>query len=173
MSLPTALPSASPTPRATVVPLRVPVPVATPQGILALDLQPRTEVPPAPSLGSGRLRRDLDQWIARYAQAAVEIVGGDRPASQLARWTSRDVYLDLQRRALLVARAGDHLPGAGRVQPVRPRVHSVHACLVDDRVAEAGVHLRYGDRSRALAARFERRVNRDGARWVCTALEFA
>jgi hypothetical protein len=163
--------------RDDVVPLRLPVPVATTQGTLALDLQPRTEVPPVPALHATRSRRDLDQWVARYAQAAVEIVGGDRPASQLARWTSREVYLDLERRALLVARAGHHLPGAARVQPVRPRVHSVHACWLGEDVAEAGVHVRYGDRSRALAARFERRVTRGAAhgaaRWVCTALEFA
>lgn len=156
-----------------VISLRVPVPVAATQGTLALALQPRTEVPLAPQLPNGRLRPDLDQWVARYAQAAVEIVGGDRPVSQLARWTSREVYLDLERRALLVARAGNHQPGAGRVQPVRPRVHSVHACLLGEEAAEAGIHVRYGDRSRALAARFERRAGRDTARWVCTALEFA
>ncbi len=156
-----------------VVPLRVPVPVFATQGTLALDLQPRLEVPPAPPLAPGHTRRDLDQWVARYVQAAVEIVGGDRPISQLARWTSREVYLDLERRALLVARAGSHLPGAGRVQPVRPRVHSVHACLLGDRAAETSVHVRYGERSRALAARFERRTTRETSRWVCTALEFA
>lgn len=159
---------------AEVVPLRLAVPIQTTQGTLALDLQPRTEVPPAPPLSSAHLRRDLDQWAARYAQAAVEIVGGDRPVSQLARWTSREVYLDLERRALLVARAGQHQPGTGRVQPVRPRVQSVHACVVDGgAVAETSIHVRYGERSRALAARFERRTGRDCTRWVCTALEFA
>ena len=56
------------------------------------------------------------------AREAVEIVGGDRPPSQLVRHTSRDVYADLERRAQLVARAGAHVPGAARVQPVRPRV---------------------------------------------------
>ncbi len=156
-----------------VVALHVAVPIAATQGALALDLQPRTEVPAAPDLGSSRTRRDLDQWAARYAQAAVEIVGGDRPVSQLARWTNREVYLDLERRALLVARAGSHQPGAGRVQPVRPKVHSVHVCLVGTDVAEAGIHVRYGERSRALAARFEQRSSHQGARWLCTALEFA
>lgn len=156
-----------------VVPLRVPVPVASTQGTLALDLQPRTEVPAAPALGADHLRRDLDQWVARYAQAAVEIVGGDRPVSQLARWTSREVYLDLERRALLVARSGNHQPGVARVQPVRPRVHSVHVCPLGEDAAETSVHVRYGTRSRALAARFERRTTQQTARWVCTALEFA
>lgn len=151
-----------------VVPLRVPVPVAATQGTLALDLQPRLE-PPAPAVGDLRRRREVDAWAHRFVQAAVEIVGGDRPPSQLVRHTSRDVQADLERRAHLVARAGGHVPGAARVQPVRPRVLSVRSSFPTSDVAEVGVHLRYGVRSRAVAARFERR----GARWVCTALEFA
>lgn len=165
-----------------VVPLRVPVPVAATQGTLALELEPRTS-PPAPAAATGsRLRavpdearrlahqqREVERWAGRFVQAAVEIVGGDRPVSQLVRWTSRDVHLDLDRRARLVARAGGHQAGTARVQPVRPRVQSVHSCPVRDGVVEAGVHVRYGPRSRAVAARFERRQDR----WVCTALDFA
>lgn len=158
-----------------VVRLRVPVPVAATQGTLALDLQPRQDPPvhggaPAPVVPIDvRVRRGADDWARRFAQAVVEIVGGDRPASQLLRWTDRTVYEDLQRRALLVGRAGGHVPGQARVQPVRPRVRSVHTCFVEQTVVEAGVHVRYGERSRAVAARFELR---DG-RWLCTALEFA
>ncbi len=162
-----------------VLPFPAPVPVASVQGTLALDLQPRHEPPPAAFrherasgdvIALGRVaRRDLEQWSRRYAQAAVEIVGGDRPASQLLRWSSRRVYADLQRRAQLVARAGHHLPGQGRVQPVRPQVRGVHTSFLSPDVAEVSVHVRYGHRSRALAARFERREGR----WLCTALEFA
>ena len=155
-----------------VVALRVPVPLAETQGALALALQPRVEVPPTLT-GVDRGPGDIDAWAGRFVQAAVEIVGGDRPVSQLARWTTREVYLDLERRALLVARAGGHQPGVARVQPVRPRVHSVHACRVATAVVEAGVHVRYGARSRALACRFELRPTRIDTRWVCTALEFA
>ena len=159
---------------------RSPVPVASVQGTLALDLQPR-QAPPALPAPSGRpdtadvvavdpgLRRRLEQWTHRYAQAAVEIVGGDRPASQLLRWTAGEVYADLHRRALLVARAGGHQPGQARVQPVRPRVVSVHTCFVSQTAMEAGISVRYGERCRALAARFEQRNDR----WICTALEFA
>lgn len=151
-----------------VVPLRVPVPVVALQGTLALDLQPRLE-PPTPPAADLRRRREVEVWAQRFAQAAVEIVGGDRPASQLVRWTTRDVHADLERRAHLVARAGGHVPGAGRVQPVRPRVVSTHSSFAAPDVAEVSVHVRYGPRSRALAARFELRQRR----WVCTALEFA
>src|SRR4051812_48331158 len=175
----------SSTARPTVVWIHPPVPLASVQGTLALDLEPRREppwLPPAPSSGGGMadvvpidepLRRGIEDWSRRFAQAAVEIVGGDRPATQLLRWSSREVYQDLQRRALLVARAGRHQPGQGRVQPVRPRVQGVHTCFVSPDVVEVSVHVRYGPRSRAVAARFERVVDRLGRRWCCTALEFA
>ena len=166
------------TPTASVTPLRVPV--ASVQGTLALDLGPRHEPPDLPD---PRLRRAvadvvpidadhrgrLEQWVHRYVQATVEIVGGDRPVSQLLRWTSGPVYADLHRRAVLVGRAGGHQPGARRVEPVGPQVVSVHACFVSPTVAEANARIRYGARSRALALRFERR----GDRWLCTAMEFA
>lgn len=162
-----------------VVPLRVPVPVGSVQGTLALDLQPRHDPPTVrgtagPPAGDVipidlRLRNQVERWCWRYAQAAVEIVGGDRPASQLLRWSTAEVYGDLQRRAQLVARAGGHRPGVGRVQPVRPVVRSVRSCFVSRGVAEVSVHVRYGQRSRALAARFELLADR----WQCTALDWA
>ncbi len=161
-----------------VVPLRTPVPVASVQGTLALDLHPRTE-PPAPDPAPTRLRGDvvplddairmrLEQWARRYAQAAVEIVGGDRPVSQLLRWTSRDVYEDLARRAHLVAQAARGGRSAGN-PPVRPQVLGVRTCVVANDAAEVSAHVRYGARSRAVALRFEHRAGR----WVCTALDFA
>ena len=169
-------------PGSDVVPFPASAPVAgvaSVQGTLALDLQPRHEppsLPPGEGRGGGEVipiergvRHELEQWSRRYAQAAVEIVGGDRPVSQLLRWSSRRVYEDLQRRAQLVARAGQHVPGQGRVQPVRPLVRGVHTCFLSPDAAEVSVHVRYGCRSRAVAARFERR----GDRWLCTALEFA
>lgn len=154
----------------SVVPLRLPVPVAPVQGTLALALQPHREPPPAPVVDlDGDPACAVESWARRLVQAALEIVGGDRPASQLVRWTDREVYDDLQRRAWLVARAGGHTPGVGRVQPVRPRVLSVHTCVVAEGVVEAGVHVAHGPRSRAVATRFERRRDR----WVCTALDFS
>lgn len=153
---------------ADVVPLRIAVPMAVTQGTLALDLQPRLEAP-CPEAGDLRRRREVDDWAHRFVQAAVEIVGGDRPTTQLVRHTSREVYADLERRAQLVARAGGHVPGVARIQPVRPRVVSVRSCFVTAAVVEASAHVRYGERSRAVAARFERVTGR----WVCTALDFA
>jgi hypothetical protein len=155
--------------------------VASVQGTLALDLNPRHAPPDLPpSVGPAGafadvvpiapdVRGHLDRWAHRYVQAAVEIVGGDRPVSQLLSWTTRTVYADLHRRAVLVARAGGHQPGVSRVQPVRPQVVSVHTSVVSPTAAEATARIRYGARSRALALRFERRRDR----WICSAMEFA
>jgi hypothetical protein len=158
-----------------------PVPLSSVQGTLALDLAPRYEPPPPPGRCPGRPggdvvaietahRRRVEQWAHRYAQAVVEIVAGDRPVSQLVRWTSPSVYADLARRAQLVARAGRHQPGLGRTgQVVRPQVQGVRSCFVTDDRVEASIHVRHGERSRAIAARFEL----VDSRWLCTALEFA
>lgn len=157
-----------PTSRVVHLPRR-PVAVAPVQGTLALELEPLLEPPAAEVVPlDPRRHRGLHDWVVRFAQAAVEIAGGDRPAEQLVRHTDRETYADLHRRALLVARAGCHRPGLGRVMAVRPRVHSVRLCFLATGVAEASVHVRHGERSRALAARFELRHDR----WVATALEF-
>ncbi|KRC54843.1 MULTISPECIES: Rv3235 family protein [unclassified Nocardioides] len=159
--------------------VRLAVPVAPTQGTLALALLPRQGPPAAPPRTTRpgaavvpidrRLRRTIEEWAYRFTQAAVEIVGGDRPVSQLVRWTTPEVYADLRLRAHLVARAGGHQPGLARVQAVRPRVQSVHSCFVTDDIVECGVHVRHGERSRAVAVRFER----SGQRWICTALDFS
>ncbi|MDN5746434.1 MAG: Rv3235 family protein [Nocardioidaceae bacterium] len=159
--------------------LRLSVPVAPTQGTLALTLVPR-QAPPSvrgarTQRGSSvvsidrRMQHSIEERAHRFCQAAVEIVAGDRPVSQVVRWTSREVHADLRRRAHLVARAGGHQPGLARVQTVRPHVESVHSCFVCEDVVECAVRVRYGDRSRAIAARFER----VDERWICTALDFA
>jgi hypothetical protein len=165
---------------APVVPIRSEVPVATVQGALALDLAPRLDPPSVPPLRrvsrsdvvpvAEEVRSRLDTWARRYLQAAVEIAVGDRPVSQVLRWTTPDVYDDLARRAQLVARAAGTAPGAGRgAHAVRPAVVGGRTAFVRDDALEACAHVRYGRRSRAVAARFE--LVR--GRWQCVALEFA
>lgn len=157
------------------------VPVAEVQGTLALDLTPRQEPPAVEARTTpgadvipidARQRGDIEAWAARFAQAAAEIVGGDRPAGQLLRWTTAAVHADLERRAQAVGRAGGHVPGQGRVQSVRPKVVGVRASVVGEWTVEAAIRVRYGERSRAVAARFERVRSAGGDRWVCTALEW-
>lgn len=170
-----------PTTTAPVVPLRPRVPLASVQGTLALELTPRLDRPdPRPQLRSvpgadveelsAGARERLDRFVRSYLQAVVEIVVGDRPASQVLRHTHPDVHADLVRRAVLVARAGGHAPGGGRPGiAVRPTLRSSRTTVVRRDAVEASAHVRYGERSRALAARFEVRRNR----WVCVALQFS
>lgn len=145
------------------------------QGTLALELTPQQDPPEVDLVSSsmphpGRAaQREFERFAARIVQAVVEIAGGERPVSQVLRWTSPVVYQDLGRRAQVVARAVGKRPGQGGIQGSRPQVAGLHTCFVTDDVAEVGARVRYGPRSRAVAARFER--HRD--RWICTALEFA
>jgi hypothetical protein len=156
-----------------------PIAVATLQGTLALDLTTHDDPPEltgltsVPSIGAVDLdldaREELERLSARILQAAVEIVGGDRPVSQVLRWTTPTVYQDLGRRAQLVARAVGRRPGQGGIQGTRPQVIGLRYCFVATHAVEVSAHVRYGRRSRAVAARFERHRGR----WVCSALEFA
>ncbi len=142
------------------------VPIALTQGTLALDLDTRAGPPPVPELhvvtGS---RGGVDAWAARFAQAVVEVVGGDRSPHQLIRCVSPDVHSDLVHRTAALNRAG---APEQRSRRLRAQVRSVHVFLAAPTSAEVSVHVRHGQRSRAIAARIERL---DG-RWVCTALEF-
>jgi Family of unknown function (DUF6459) len=123
-------------------------------------------------------------WCARFVQALIEVLAGERPAVQLMRWTSDGIFAEVNHRARLIAQA------RGPVTPSQPRprvrtqgrggsasragsaagrlaVRSVHVSEPADGVAEAAVHVQHGNRSRAIAVRIE---GLDG-RWRCTALE--
>jgi hypothetical protein len=111
----------------------------------------------------------VERWAHRYAQAVVEIVGGDRPVTQVLRWTTPEVYANLARRAHLVSRAGSRPSGVATRPLVRPQVMGVRTCFLASDLVEVSVRVRYGERSRAIAARLELR----SGRWQCSALEFA
>jgi hypothetical protein len=106
----------------------------------------------------------VQAWAARFAQATVEVLGGDRPVSQLLRWTTALVYAELDRRTRILARTA---PAPDRLRRVRPQVSSVHVFRPGPACAEVSVHVRHGHRSRAIAARLERRQDR----WLCVALQ--
>jgi hypothetical protein len=149
------------------------------QGTLALAIPaaehlPTTEpVDPHPGADviaiDRALRLRFERWAYRYAQAAVEIASGDRPVTQVLRWTSSEVYHDLSRRAQLIARAARSRPGERGSHGARPTVVGMHSCFIARNIVEASIHVRYGQHSRAVAARFE--IVR--GRWHCCALEFA
>jgi len=143
-----------------------PVPMASVQGTLALDYGSAVQSSRTPDLrvvpGD---RAELEAFAHRFASAVVEVIGGDRGPSQLLRWTTERVYADLQRRSALLART---TPGDRRVRRLRSQVRSVHVFCPSAEAAEISVHVRHGERSRAIAARIEQI---DG-RWCCTALQF-
>ena len=162
----------------TVTPLHPAVPVASVQGALALDLHPDHAPPEAlAQAGPGcdlvsvelRTRHRLEEWARRYTQVACDVVAGLRPASQLMRWSTPQVHADLRRRAHLVARAAGHQAGGRAASPVRPRVVAVRPSFLHADTVEVAVRVVHGQRSRALAARFEVRENH----WTCVALDFA
>jgi hypothetical protein len=107
---------------------------------------------------------EVQLWAARFAQAVVEVLGGDRPLPQLVRWTSARVYLEIDRRLSILTRTSDT---GRRMRTIRPQVRSVHVCRPTPHSAEVSVHVRHGQRSRAIAARLEH----SGDRWQCTALQ--
>ncbi|MCZ4498428.1 MAG: hypothetical protein JWQ74_981 [Marmoricola sp.] len=147
-------------------PSRATVPLAQTQGILALDFSPTPEFPIRPNL---RLvtgdEPELDGFATRFAQAVVEVIGGDRGVYQLMRWTTDSVYDDLQRRSSTLQRMA---PGDQRRRKLRAQVRSVHLSRPQENVAEISIHVSHGHRSRAIAARIELIENR----WRCTDLEF-
>ncbi|RJK95414.1 Rv3235 family protein [Vallicoccus soli] len=106
---------------------------------------------------------DPAAWSGRYVQAALEVLAGERPVTQLVRWTSARVYADLQRRALAAGTAG---PGARRGGP-RCAVRSVHVGAPADGVAEVCAVVARAGRVHAVALRLEGL----GGRWRCTALQ--
>ena len=108
-------------------------------------------------------RRDLPDpahWAGHLAQALVEVMAGARPASQLLRWATPEVYAVVARRSAVSARRG--LPATRRAT-----VRSVRVCEPADGVAEACAVVVDGPRVRALAMRL---VGLDG-RWRIEAFQ--
>jgi hypothetical protein len=142
------------------------VPLAAAQGTLPLRLDNAPGLPRRPELsvvsgGNG----DVEAFAARFAQAVVEVIGGDRGVHQLMRWTTETVYTDLLRRTNELQRL---VPGELRTRRARAQVRSVHLFRPRPGVAELSVHVRHGQRSRALAARLEVLEGR----WRCSVLQF-
>lgn len=142
------------------------VPVAVVQGTLALDLRSSMGMPEPTELRvveSDRPSTDVHAWSARFAQAVVEVLGGDRPLTQLIRWTTSRVYSDLGRRVTILGRTA---PAGQRRRTIRPQVRSVHVFQPTPESAEVSVHVRHGHRSRAIAAR----LDLGNGRWQCSEL---
>jgi hypothetical protein len=103
---------------------------------------------------------DPQAFVAKLAQAVVEVVSGQRPAPQLIRHTSPTIYSMLARQAMVAGRR--RTPGPRRPAVVR----RVRVCEPADGIVEACAVVVAHGRVRALALRLE---GLDG-RWLVTAL---
>lgn len=108
----------------------------------------------------------LEAWAASFVQAVVEVVAGDRPLSQLVRWTSRRVYADVADRQRLGPEPV--IAPTSRTSARRQQVASLRVYRPGPDVAEVSARVTSGSRSRAVAAR----LDRVRGRWMCTAIDF-
>lgn len=134
------------------------------QGVLALVV---TDPPTADEDDFGprpTATRDLPpakDWGRRLVQVVVEVMCGQRPPTQLLRWTAQNVYDEVLAQTLPRPRPGSPAPRR------RSRISSVRVCEPVDGVAELSAVVRGQHRVQALALRLE---GRDG-RWQVTAIE--
>ncbi|MFW5474627.1 Rv3235 family protein [Knoellia sp. CPCC 206450] len=119
---------------------------------------------------------DPEPWAAQIAQAIVEVMSGLRPAAQVVRWTTPQVYAVVARRGALAARrrasgardgSGGTTDDGSRRRLGRAVVRSVRVCEPADGVAECSVVVSEGARVRAMAVRLS---GLDG-RWRVEALQ--
>ena len=106
--------------------------------------------------------RDLPEpgaWVRHMAQALIEVMAGARPAPQVIRWTTPEVYSVVARR--------NAVSGRGAVVARRALVRRVRICEPVDGVVEACAVVVDNGRVRALAMRLTG-VDR---RWVVSELQ--
>ncbi|MDQ1537533.1 MAG: hypothetical protein QOE58_1926, partial [Actinomycetota bacterium] len=102
---------------------------------------------------------DPEAWVRSIAQALVEVMSGARPAPQLIRWTTPEVYSVVSRRNAASARR--------TIVARRAIVRQVRICEPVDGVIEACAVVVDSGRVRALAMRL---IGVD-RRWVISALQ--
>ena len=106
----------------------------------------------APEPTSARDLPDINELITHFIHKVVEIWAGRRSASQVQAICHHLIYSELQRKS-------GYQDSIGRVRKIK-----VTQPL--DGICESTVTIRFGDRLRVVAIRFE---GLDG-RWLCTAL---
>ncbi|KAA1400205.1 Rv3235 family protein [Aeromicrobium ginsengisoli] len=111
----------------------------------------------------------MRQRAARFMQALVEVLSGERAVRQMAAWMAPDVYDQLTSRLSAHARVPMRArSGRGA------RIVSVHVAMVHDGAAEIAGRMVHRGRSRALAVRLELQTTHRGDQvWKCTALTWA
>lgn len=144
-------------------------PVEPAAGQVPLPFPGMTPVLPAPIERGGGDARVIRERSARFMQALVEVLSGERPVRQMAGWMAPDVYAQLTTRLTAHARV-----------PLRARsgrgarIVSVHVAMVHDEAAEIAGRMVHRGRSRAIAVRLELQTTHRGEKvWKCTALVWA
>lgn len=171
MSAPTAGPdrTARPVPREHRPP---PVPPPAPRA--------HPSPPSAPggyTWGAGRVvGRDAGDELGRVTalarsigQAAVEVLGGSRPAAQLGRWSTPEIVQRFQQRADMLRLLQEQFAEKAALQDLHrsPHVRRCRVCRVGHGVYEVALVVVEPRRSRAVAMRVERL----GRGWSVTELE--
>lgn len=100
---------------------------------------------------------DAAVWTSRLTSALVEVLAGERPASQLSRWLARDVFTEVSRHAQTVK---------PRRTAARRKIGTVRVCRVAPGIVETSAVVIGTKRARAVALRLE--VVR--GRWLATSL---
>lgn len=114
---------------------------------------------------SGLTHKNEEERISAMArsigQAAVEILGGTRPASQLARWTTPDVVDRFEQRAAMLRLVQEQYRDRSSLFEIHraPRVRRVRVCSPAPECYEACLVIEESVRARAVALRIER-INR-------------
>ena len=136
-------------------------------GQIPLPFPGMTPVLPAPvERGDARPLRERS---ARFMQALVEVLSGERPVRQMDPWMAPDVYEQLSSRLVVHARAPRRQAAARGA-----RIVSVHVAMVTDEAAEIAGRMVHQGRSRAVAVRLELQTTHRGDKvWRCTALVWA
>lgn len=119
---------------------------------------------------TGRSESERVGAIARsIGQAAVEILAGTRPASQLSRWTEPDVVERFTQRAAMLKLVQEQCPERRDLFEVHraARVRRVRVCSPAPGCYEASLVVEESTRARAVALRIERSARQ----WRVTHLE--
>lgn len=114
-------------------------------------------------LGARRAPDQAPAGVRRLVEAVVDVLLERRPAEQVKRWVSREVFGLLS--TVAQRRAVTRFAARSMVRSIR-----LHAPGPD--AVESTVLVQDGPRVRAVALRFERTAH-DRLEWRCTALQFA
>lgn len=91
-------------------------------------------------------------WTLKFATSVLEIWAAKRQPAQLARWCHHTIYSQLMEKVGSLHEVG--------------KIRKLHQCQPLDGICESALTVRFDDRMRSLAIRFEGVDHR----WLCTSL---